>query len=84
MTDRSAQLRAASARSRIKKREAGLRPHEHWYRDDEATSVAEFFRTLTAERQEHTMKTYPQYHWPIYQWWLAPDGRLQFPLYCDL
>jgi len=52
MTDRSAQLRAASARSRIKKRQAGLRPHEHWYRDEDATAVAEFFRTLTAERQE--------------------------------
>lgn len=52
MTDRAAQLRAASARSRIKKRQAGLRPHEHWYRDDEAQAVAEFFRALTAERQE--------------------------------
>ena len=52
VTDRAAQLRAASARSRIKKRQAGLRPHEHWYRDDEAQAVAEFFRDLTAERQE--------------------------------
>jgi len=52
MTDRAAQLRAASARSRIKKRQAGLRPHEHWYRDDEAQAVAEFFRDLAAERQE--------------------------------
>jgi hypothetical protein len=30
------------------------------------------------------MKTYPHYRLPIYQWWLAPDGRLQFALYCDL
>ena len=52
MIDRAAQLRAASARSRIKKRQAGLRPHEHWYRDDEAPAVAEFFQDLTAERQE--------------------------------
>ena len=50
--DRAAQLRAASARSRIKKRKAGLRPHEHWYRDDEAQAVAEFFRDLTDKRQE--------------------------------
>ena len=49
--DRPAQLRAASARSRIKKRQAGLRPHEHWYRNDEAPAVAEFFRDLEDKRQ---------------------------------
>ena len=50
MTDRSAQLRAASARSREAKRKDGLRPHEHWYRDDEVPAVAEFFRHLAAKR----------------------------------
>jgi N-acetyl-beta-hexosaminidase len=50
MTDRAAQLRAGAARSREAKRQAGLRPHEHWYRDDEAPAVAEFFRALAAAR----------------------------------
>ena len=50
MTDRAAQLRAGAARSRDAKRQAGLRPHEHWYRDDEAAAVAEFFRALAAAR----------------------------------
>jgi len=52
MTDRAAQLLAASARSRVKKRQAGLRPHEHWYRDDEAPAVSEFFRALAAKRRQ--------------------------------
>ena len=59
MTDRAAQLRAASARRRVKKREDGLRPHEHWYRDDEAPAVAEFFRELAAERQETNDENIP-------------------------
>jgi len=50
MTDRAAQLRAGAARSRDNKRKAGLKPHEHWYRDDEAPAVAEFFRDLAAKR----------------------------------
>jgi hypothetical protein len=52
MTDRAAQLRAGAARSRHAKRKAGLRPHEHWYRDDEAPAVAEFFRDLVAKRTQ--------------------------------
>jgi len=59
LIDRAAQLRAASARSRVKKREAGLRPHEHWYRDDEATAVAEFFRDLADKRQETNDENIP-------------------------
>ena len=35
MTDRSAQLRAASARSRKAKRQAGLKPREVWVTDEE-------------------------------------------------
>ena len=50
MSDRAAQLRAGAARSRKAKRQAGLRPHEHWYRDDEAAAVAEFFKELAAAR----------------------------------
>lgn len=48
--NRAAQLRASAARSREAKRQAGLRPHEHWYRDDEAAAVAGFFRVLVAAR----------------------------------
>lgn len=50
MSDRAAQLRAGAARSRDAKRKAGLKPHEHWYRDEEAAAVAEFFRALAAAR----------------------------------
>lgn len=49
-SDRAAQLRASARRSRKNKRAAGLRPHEHWYRDDEARDVAEFFAALVAAR----------------------------------
>lgn len=30
------------------------------------------------------MKTFLRWNQPIYKWWIATDGRLQFPLYCDL
>jgi hypothetical protein len=59
MTDRAAQLRAGAARSRHAKRKAGLRPHEHWYRDDEAPAVAEFFWNLADKRQETNDENIP-------------------------
>ena len=51
MTDRAEQLRAASARSRKARREAGLEPHEIWCtRQEWAERVKPLLATLSAAR----------------------------------